>query len=395
VILEIVRCCASGAKGNGALLVFQLCTLLFILEPNTKIRVNLGGCKAESKAFWEKVGFSADGEADVAEFARASNASTSALLTDVSAETSPKRARKESFVDVLTMSVKDRKTWEAYLTTEHVERKAIDSEIAAVTEINEHLLASQWSKEAVRAWEVKELERYYSHDGAQKSKEDIASDIKATRTRLEKLPKDLIGTRVTVKGNGSCWLYAVMAGYGGTLDHANPVRGLQKAQPEKTPTARDYRMSSILMRAMQTHVLGRNKVFMKDAQEQERNVKLILGLKCASDTQNGTWGGTVDTFGVLANLLHVPIIVLDVTSPKHFVVYKGDEECSEVFHPWDTLETVLKSFWQPNPLYIVVEYNGSGHFAGYLPSHLMHFTVPVWWKAFFQGFTTISHIGER
>ena len=149
------------------------------------------------------------------------------------------------------------------------------------------------------------------------------------------------------------------------------------------------------MRAMQTHVLGRNKVFMKDAQEQERNVKLILGLKCASDTQNGTPGGTVDTFGVLANLLNVRIIVLDITSPKHFVVYKGDEECSEVFHPWDTLETVLKSFWQPNGLYIVVEYNGSGHFAGYLPNHRMHFTVPVWWKAFFPGLRTISHIGER
>jgi hypothetical protein len=278
IILEIVRCCASGAKGNGALLVFQLCTLLFILEPNTKIRVNIGGCKAESKAFWEKVGFSADGAVDVAEFAQASYASTSALLADVSAESSPKRARKESFVDVLTLSVKDRKAWEMYLKTEHLESKAIDSEIAAATEINEHLLASQWSKDAVEAWDKKELERYYSNEGAQKSKEDLASAIQAVRVRLDKVPKDLIGTRVTVKGNGSCWLYAVMAGYGGTLDHANPVRVLQKTQPEKTPTARDYRMSSILVRAMQTHVLGRNKVFMKDAQAQERNVKLILGL---------------------------------------------------------------------------------------------------------------------
>ena len=183
VILEIVRCCASGAKGNGALLVFQLCTLLFILEPNTKIRVNLGGCKAESKAFWEKVGFSVDGAADVAEFARASYASTSALLNDVSAESSPKRARKESFVDVLTMSVKDRKAWEMYLTTEHLERMAIDSEIAAATEIDEHLLSSQWSKDAVEAWRKMELERYYSHQGAQKSKEDVAKGIQAALPR--------------------------------------------------------------------------------------------------------------------------------------------------------------------------------------------------------------------
>ena len=117
-------------------------------------------------------------------------------------------------------------------------------------------------------------------------------------------------------------------------------------------------------------------------------------LRCASDTQNGTWGGSDGTFGVLANLLNVPIFVLDLTSPKQFVVYNGDAECSEVFHPLDTLETFLKSR-QPNGLYIVVEYNGNGHFAGYLPNHLMHFPVPVFWKAFFPGLATISHLGER
>lgn len=38
VVIEIVRCSASGAKGNGSLLVFHLFALLHAVEPKSGFR---------------------------------------------------------------------------------------------------------------------------------------------------------------------------------------------------------------------------------------------------------------------------------------------------------------------------------------------------------------------
>ena len=51
--------------------------------------------------------------------------------------------------------------------------------------------------------------------------------------------RHLLGVRVTVRGDGSCWMYSFMAGLG-ILEHANPVPVDDSSQRERQPTKRDY-----------------------------------------------------------------------------------------------------------------------------------------------------------
>ena len=60
------------------------------------------------------------------------------------------------------------------------------------------------------------------------------------------------GQRYTVRGNGTCWLYSILAALG-VLEHANakPLRG---SQEELTPTPKDYKLSQVFLEKMRAEV---------------------------------------------------------------------------------------------------------------------------------------------
>ena len=213
--------------------------------------------------------------------------------------------------------------------------------------------------------------------------------IQSTRSLLAKVPKDLIGTRVTVNGNGSCWLYAFMAGYGGMLDHAKPCVITNKNQTEKAPSAVDVTISKTLILAMQTHVQA-DKMSMKDAVELAQIKKEIGALKVATRTEGGTYGADSVIYGVLANLMQVKIVCLDLSLPQSFRIATGDEKGNFEEHcQMDTLEARLRTFDEEQQPFVVVEFNGirgrGGHFAGYLPPERRMFRVHSFLQKHFQG----------
>jgi hypothetical protein len=83
--------------------------------------------------------------------------------------------------------------------------------------IDDDVLKDQWSKQHWKTWDALVMQRIHADSllGRQSSINELAEALEKTRSRLGKVPEDLIGSRVTVKGNGSCWLYAFMAGYEG------------------------------------------------------------------------------------------------------------------------------------------------------------------------------------
>ena len=277
------------------------------------IHVNLRGCKTETRPFWEKVGFKAVGQSVAEELPAASGSSARSRILD--------------FVDAVCMSVKDKRIWEAYVQKTQPEKYICADALSRATIIDDDVLQQQWSKRHFEIWDNLVIQRLIDESkvGGQKLTGGPAVAIQRTGSLLEKVASDLIGTRVTVKGNGSCWLYAFMAGYGGMLDHANPCVVTKKNQVEKAPSNADIMISKTLILAMQTHVLA-NKMPFKDDVELALMKKEIGALKAATRTDCGTPGADSVVYGVLANLMQVKIVCLDLSLPQWFRIAKGDEK---------------------------------------------------------------------
>ena len=381
ITIEILRCCASGAAGNGALLVFHLCSLLYLLEQDTELRVDLRGCKESSRGFWMKVGFTAPGE------------------TPAPNERSAKRA-KNTLADVLTLNVKDREMWEAYLKSKHPSMIISDDIVLGqATTLDGGLIVDHWSQDHLNRWylqdpEVAELAQE-SKKGPPKSEDELLAAIQESKVLIGQIPLELIGTRVTVKGNGSCWLYAVMAGYGGILDHANPCVITRKTQPERMPTKQDYAVSKSLISAMKAHVEKDETLVRLHKSSQDQLKKEISALKVATPTEAGTYGGGENTYSVLAHMLQVSIVFLDLSTPKQFWIYHGNDKFGKERCQTSDLEGRLRSLKEEHQ-YVVVESNGirgrGGHFAGYLPAYDRHFSVHSCLAKHFPGLTWIANL---
>ena len=380
ITIEILRCCASGAAGNGALLVFHLCSLLYLLEQDTELRVDLRGCKESSRGFWTKVGFTAPGETPAPNEGRA------------------KRA-KNTLADALTLNVKGRETWEAYLKSKHPSMIISDDIVGQATTLDDGLIVSHWSQAHLDRWYLQDPEvaefAQESKRGPPKSEDELLAAIQESKAFIGQIPVELIGTRVTVKGNGSCWLYAVMAGYGGILDHANPCVITRKTQPERMPTKQDYAVSKSLMSAMKAHVEKDETLVRLHKSSQDHLKKEISALKVATPTEAGTYGGGENTYSVLAHLLQVSIVFLDLSTPKQFWIYHGNDKFGKERCQTSDLEGRLRSLKEEHQ-YVVVESNGirgrGGHFAGYLPAYDRHFSVHSCLAKHFPGLTWIANL---
>ena len=376
VTIEIIRCCACGVAGNGSLLVFHLCSLLYLLEPQTELRVCLRACKESSRGFWTKVGFAAPGER-------------------------PEKRSKKTFVaDELTLNVADRETWEAYVKSKNPTMTISDDEVGRVASVNVDLLKSLWSEPHASAW----LTTFDRIRGApvstMRTQEDIKAAIEESKARIARVPKELIGIRVTVKGNGTCWLYAVMAGFGDMLEHANPCAVTRKQQPENKVTRKDYSISRILIDQMKRHVLSSFDNLHVEVLEDLRTQ--IQGIEAATNDRRGTPGGGWDSYCVLANLLEIHIVCLDLSRPDKFYVFNGAETCRMVEIPMDELESKLTMLIETvgGNSFVVVEFNGehgrAGHFAGYWPPPSRRFKIPSFLRSSFPGLTHLAYVaGSR
>jgi hypothetical protein len=72
-----------------------------------------------------------------------------------------------------------------------------------------------------------------------------------TNSQMLGMLNSLVGERYIVKGNGTCWLYAVMGALG-VLEHGKKSMLAEKDTKESSPTARDEARSQWLLAEMRT-----------------------------------------------------------------------------------------------------------------------------------------------
>ena len=326
--LEIAHCCASGSKGSGALLISALCTVLFTIEPDTLLRVNLPGHMSSTSDFWSKLGFTDAGST------------------------------------LKKMLLKDQ-AWMPYMHRTFPPQLADDEQVLPSTKINDVLLESIWSKEHKETWfardpEYKEVLDSYNEPRPPTTESRMAV-INSTKSLISTL--DFLGTRVAVKGNGSCWLYAVLAGVG-LLEHAKPCKIQSESQGSKEPTSRDYKVSATVLRQMK--VYARTTRFEMAKEHLAIILRELDALKPATSSKSGTWGGGLDTYSVLSNMLGVQIICLDLASRDTFIVYPATLDLNMVSVHMDDLKMTLTRLRTAGDRFVIVEHNGQGHFAGYV-----------------------------
>jgi hypothetical protein len=339
--LEVVHVCASGPRGSGALLISALCTVLSELEPNTVLRVNLPGHMAKSRGFWSKLGFNEDGGCST----------------------------------TMRMHLKDQ-AWVAYMKSAFPEQLAVDDMVVPSTDIVPSLLEEIWSAEHMKTWQQKDPEYQLLLEdpkaGTTTASSSRTDNIKESVSLISKL--DYLGERVSVKGNGSCWLYAVLAGVG-LMEHARKCKITSKSQGEHSPTSRDFKVSAMVIQKMKLYATTTKW----DITELARTelIQEITNLEAASASRSGTWGGGLDTYGVLSNMLGIQIVWLNLTTPKSFTLFPGGLKGNAKRVSMNALRTTIDGLVAANLKFVVVEYDGIGHFAGYLPRRPMRLSLDV------------------
>jgi hypothetical protein len=296
---------------------------------------------ATSKGFWSKLGFNEDGGCST----------------------------------TLRMHLKDQ-AWVAYMKSAFPEQLAVDDMVVPSTDIVPSLLEEIWSAEHMKTWQEKDPEyRMLLADpnaGATTASSTRADNIKESVSLISKL--GYLGERVTVKGNGSCWLYAVLAGVG-LMEHARKCKITSKSQGEHSPTSRDFKVSAMVIQKMKLYATTTKwdmTVMAKDVLIQE-----ISSLEAASASRSGTWGGGVDTYGVLSNMLGIQIVWLNLTTPKSFILFPGGLKGNQKRVSMNALKTTIDGLVAASLKFVVVEYDGNGHFAGYLQRRPMRLSLDV------------------
>ena len=106
-------------------------------------------------------------------------------------------------------------------------------------------------------------------------------------------------------------------------------------------------------------------------------IQEISSLEAASASRSGTWGGGVDTYGVLSNMLGIQIVWLNLTTPKSFILFPGGLKGNQKRVSMNALKTTIDGLDAANLKFVVVEYDGNGHFAGYSQRRPMRLSLDV------------------
>ena len=321
--VDIQNMCSTGT-GQGTLLTFKLCSYLTTLPVPTMLHVRVDKCKETAAGFYVKLGFQKRALAGDALFLDVSQGSWREHVHE----------RTGGVVDLLR----------------ETELLPVRAEPKLVNDYSPGALAPE-TREEVR--ETQEVLKF--GPGAR-----------------------YLGTRVTVRGNGSCWLYAFMAGLG-VCEHANPC-ALGEHQAEKSPTDADYKISEVIRRKMQNEV--------RSMRLGEESIQAMDARRVATRDKAGTYGGGVDDYAILSYLFNCTIVKLDQANAAQAIVYSGDAKGKIKRYDREQLTTALKDATEEEEPVVVVEFNGAhgeggtpnsaGHFAGYKSPDACRPRIPPW-----------------
>ena len=329
---DIKGFCSTGT-GMGALLMFKLLSVLKAYDADTYVHVRLHKCIVNSAGFYTKMGF------------ERINSSK------------PAKAGDAMFLDMSTDAWKE-------MATERMggEVQVLEETEALPVSTQDGLVNSIWTWTDVDEERPEEIP-------SSSVQQSVTTEPSAAALFGEGAL--LLGRRVTVRGNGTCWLYAVMAGLG-VLQHANsrPLRGTQR---EMKPTDEDYKLSALFLSKMKAEV---KQMKMKD--HEDIDAKII-----ATKTQptSPCWGGGPTDYACLSFMLQCCIVVLNLAKPSKTMCYRGNSKGGFRTLSQSALAELLQSAVENSEATLVVEYDGHAHYAAYespesyMPEH------PLWLKA--------------
>ena len=323
-MVDIKNMCSTGT-GKGTLLCFKLFSYLAKLSIPTQLYVRLAKCMEESAGFYAKMGFQ--------------KATPHAAIAG----------------DVLFVDVKEG-SWRKYAH----ERTGGVAELLNETEdlpvsADHELLQDYWPESSSEVESSPEVRKF--GPGAQH-----------------------FGQRVTVCGNGTCWLYAFMASVG-VCEHANPC-ALGGCQVENPPTDMDYKISQTILKKMQTEVrsmkLGRVAITALD------NKKVAT-----QGGPPGTYGGGADDYAILSHVFNCTIVELDLSKPDEAKIYNGNLKGKLKKYDQEQIAKLMQDAVEEEEPVVVVEFNGAhgetlaagnpgGHYAGYKSLDACKPCVPPW-----------------
>jgi hypothetical protein len=91
------------------------------------------------------------------------------------------------------------------------------------------------------------------------------------------------------------------------------------------------------------------------------------------------------SYGVLSKMLEHQIVHFYRDDPGRFYVYNGNRKCRRIERAMDSFVAFLQCARDSDDDIIVVEHDGAGHFAGYLPLPGKTVDMPVWLKKAVKG----------
>ena len=339
---DIKAMCSTGA-GKGTLLMFKLLTFLKAQDADTHVYVRLMKSIASSAGFYLKMGFEAMGPR-----VKSGDALYLDMSTDVWREVAQKRMG--GVVEVL------------------------DETEALPVSAEDGLMNSLWTLTERKDPTAEEKPSNAVQPSTSKPSTSAEPSAQAEPSAEETMFGEgalLLGQRVTVRGNGTCWLYAVMAGLG-VLDHANP-RPLRGVQQEMRPTDGDYKLSDLFLSKMKAEV----KLMRYTASDHEYMAKKYVATKKAS----GEKGGGNTDYAVLAYMLQCYIVMLDKAKPSKVICYVGNKKGTTKELSTSDFAAFMRNSAENNEPTLVVEFDGFGHYAAYVSPPSYRPEQPVWLKA--------------
>ena len=140
-----------------------------------------------------------------------------------------------------------------------------------------------------------------------------------TNSQMLGMLNSLVGERYIVKGNGTCWLYAVMGALG-VLEHGKKSMLAEKDTKESSPTARDEARSKWLLAEMRTFCEidvpqpeGGQPGFAKEREQLCESLKSLKVWHRGMGARHATKGGA-ELFWLLSCMAEAGVVVLDKTT---------------------------------------------------------------------------------
>ena len=393
-VIELHGLC-SRVSGVGAIFVYKLCHYLHFIEPQTQLRIVCKTCWIHAAPFYEKFGFVqckggkvSAGDHMLLNLWEQKWQSYPLQQVGGKSDATLQLLREHASCTVQADAAIAEKFWA------HARHgRATRNGDAVITEARKSKDVAGPVAGAVAGPSTSsiDVEVEMTKDGAGPSTiDDDVIEVKANEVtiadveakiaasiNLLNFPESVVGKRCTVRGNGSCWIYAIMAGLQ-ILEHANPCKITQLRQAEKVPTERDYEVSARLLDKMKSHLKLSMTRFFKSGDDKKRITDDMDAFVAATPTTAGSFGGGFENFAILANMLEVQIFRINKNKPERFMLWTGNSAGKMIEHPIEVFTDVYQQAKREKENILLVEFDGVNHFAGYVPAADWSPELPFW-----------------